>query len=250
MTLRLLAPAEAVHKSKQRTEGEKQKAVKIDALVAQKHKELAEAESNFAIALKRQHEIWAKEEKEHQEKVTHVTHEVTILEERRNQALIPLEERGKELETKDRNLRERSVVLDLRETDLNESAQSLADRLDEVSEREQKAFESAQSLLIQREDIESRRNDLKANTDTFTRAFTKASGELTERELVVRREEIALKNRAVTLKEREDKVADKEAGFDNRERAIQDKRETLNRAIAEIKQKYHVTEQSPTWDPI
>lgn len=240
MTLRLLNPSEAVHKSKQRTEGEKQKSVKIDALVAQKHKELAEAEVNFDIALKRQHDTWAKEEKEHIEKVIHVTKEVEVLEERRKQALIPLEERAKELETHDRNLRERELALDLRETDLNDSAQVLADRLDEVSEREQKAFENAQSLLIQREDIDGRRKDLKANTDTFTRAFTKATGELTERELVVRREEIALKNRAVTLKEREDAVSEKEAGFVNRERSIQDKRETLDRAIAEFEKKGYV----------
>lgn len=247
--MKLLAPAEAQDKAKSKAEAHKHRLVSLEGLIQQKNKELADAEATFALTLKGQRDVWYTEEEKHKTNILSLRKEVEGLEERRRQALIPLTERAKILDTKASALDEREVKLNKFEEGLLQEADQLVNRLDEVSERELQADKTAKTLAIQEEGIKAQAAQVAAGSASLTGAIAQATAESNKREEALVLREFAVKGKEANIAERERKVNEKEAGFDNREKAIKDQYEALRQAIEEINKK-HGTKQKLQRDTI
>lgn len=240
VAMKLLSPTEAVTQSKNRSEGEKQRIVKIQTLIAQKLRELSDAEKAFDTALKEQHDIWAKEETLFLRKKQELEADVQRLEERRIAALIPLENKARELDTKESSLVKLKTELEIKDSDLEETKRLLETRLDEVSERELKANDMSLLLERQKSDLEERAETVNKDSESLTKAFAESLSELNLKKREIELSQAKLDGTRAHFEERERKVEEAEAGYKDRERAIQDKTETLQRAVEEMKLKYNI----------
>lgn len=237
MSLKLLSPAVAAQQAKTKREADNSRVVEIQELIAKKLRDLADAEASFDDAMQRQRNQWAAEEQEHHNVILEKTREAEALEERRKAALVPLTVREDELENVASALALREQKADEREHELDNTSNLLQGRLDEVSEREQRVAQAEQRLSLQSEGIKQQADDVRRGSELLTVAVTKAQSEAVSRETDLTRREAALNSREAALEERERLADVKEAGFTAREVKIVDDRATLDRAIAEYKQK-------------
>lgn len=245
MTLKLLSQKDANSQAKRSLESEKYRLVEVQTLITDKYKELSQAERDFADVLEKQQGVWSKELADFETKRNILKKEVEELEQSKAQALIPLTEREKMLDTKASALATREQKVAQKEADLEEKSTLLTVKLDEVADRELQADKLAKTLTQREEGVR-----LQAGSVTRDQALlATASTELTKR-INEAEHNITLKWAAVNAKEanlltRERKVDEAEAGFAARERAIQDKYATLERAI-----KQHDDKQSTTRDSV
>lgn len=240
MALKLLNPVAAATQAKNKRESDNARVVEIQELIAQKLRELATAEASYDDALQRQRNQWAAEQMEHQNKVLEKEQEVEALEERRKAALVPLTVREQEIENVANALALREQKAGEREHDLDEQSSALEERLDEVAERELRVADHEQSLQLQADGVKRQAQDVQRGSELLTVAVTRAQAEAVSRETDLTKREMALNAKENSLEERERIVQVKEDGFTTREVKIADDRATLERAIAESKQKYGI----------
>lgn len=238
MAMKLLSPSEARAKAQRSEDAEKHRLVGIQALIAQKLKELADAEKAFDDATQRQRNQWATERQEHETHILSLRKTVEELEERKKQALLPLTEKAKELDTKASALDAREVELNLRAAGIDQDKELLERRLDEVAEREVQADKVAKSLEAQKKGIEGQASQVKISSAALTVAMEAASKEATERDRALQLREAAAKTREFHLEERERKVQELNDGLTKRELALADERKALTAAADELRKKY------------
>lgn len=236
--MKLLSPADAQAKAKKTLDSEKHRLVEVQTLVTQKYKELGQIESDFADALKKQRNVWAAVEQEHENKKLGLIKEVEDLEERKRQALIPLTETAKMLDTKASALDAFNLELDEREDALREEGQLFTQRLDEVAERELQADKTAKNLALREDGVKAQAAQIATSSALLTGAIAQAAQDASAKERANTLKEAELRAKEGNLQERERKVNEKESGFDNRERAIKDQYEALRQAIEETNKKY------------
>ena len=235
--MKLLSPSEGIARSKARLEGEKQKAVRTQTLIAQKYREVAEAEKAFNDALLRQRAQWDKEQQDQIAIITPLREEVVALERRREEALIPLTTRALELDTIESQLKKRKETLDTFESNLIETEQELSQRLDEVADREVTAGQLAITLKLQKQDNDKRAIDIQEQSGILSASFANMTSELIQREQEVQRKEISLEARIIQVQEAEKRVANTIDEINRRDRALKDERATLDRIAKELQTK-------------
>lgn len=234
MALKLLSTTEASTKARKATEAEKHRLVEVQTLITQKYKELSQAETDFADALLKQQGVWADHLKTFEEKRDQLKKEVEELEERRRQALIPLTEREKMLDTKHSALVTWEESLATKEEDLEAKSGLLTVKLDEVAERELQADTMAKSLTKREEGIQLQAGQITRDQALLATASTDLTKRVNEAEHAITLKWAAVNAREQNLIERERKVQEAEAGFAARERVIQDKYDTLERTTKRI----------------
>lgn len=229
MALKLLPPNQVQFQTRARSEKDERRAVELQTLIVAKHKELEELEQTFADTLKRNQGVWASEEEAHKVRVQKLVDEVLVLEERKVQALLPLTERKKELDTIASALKEKEENLRVRETEIEERGDSLNVRLDEEGERELQCADRAATLSLQEGGLTLQREELRRMSEGFTEAMTRSTFELNNRDRALQLREAELKTKETQVLERERIAREKEIGFDARDRALKDAYETLER---------------------
>lgn len=204
----------------------------LDELIRAKRKELNDLDLRV-LAREAEYSSWdfeAEREKLENERAS-------LARERKEyrKSLVPLEQKEKELDTVASALLKQKEQLDIRETDLDQTSEILQERLDLVSEREQNALALSQ-------DIEGRSSNLVIQEEEFKKKETALVEIMRTHEIERRKDErdiakqkSVLKGRDTVLKERERAVAQKEAGFEAREKRLLDRYQTLQRAITEKK---------------
>jgi len=232
--MKLLTPPAG--KSRQQVENASQelRAIQLDELIRAKRKELNDLDALTVSALSRSGIEHYEEEQKWKEKINTLTIEVEALESRRKSALVPLEEREKQVQDKDSALSKREETIAIKETDLEQTREILEDRLDAVSEREQDATKYSQILnnrefavQLQEKQIAER---MKALTDILRESYEDIQTAKTE----AAQRKALLKGRDVSITERERNVEMQEKSFANREKSIVDRYLTLQRAITEV----------------
>lgn len=152
--------------------------------------------------------------------------------------VLPLEQRTKQVDTREEALSQREESILIKETDLNQTSDILTERLDEVSEREQNALSYAADLEARNGNLSIKEGNLKKREEAVSEVMKEALGQKLLGETDIARRQAVLKGRDTVLNERERQVAKAEKGFAAREKAIADRYQTLERAIAEMKLKY------------
>ncbi len=245
MTLKLLSQSEASSKAKRNSDAEKHRLVEVQTLITEKYKELSQAEKDFADALLKQQGVWSTHLTAFEEKRDKLKAEVEELEERKRQVLIPLTEREKMLDTKHSALVTWEDKLTTKEGDLEAKSGLLTVKLDEVAEREIQADTIAKALSHKEAGIQLQSGQIKRDQALLSTASADLSNRVNEAERNITLKWAAVNAKEASLITRETKVAEAESGFVARERSIQDKYATLERAI-----KQHDDKQSTARDTL
>lgn len=240
MVMKLLNPSQANATLQKSAERDSKRAIELQDLIVGKYKELGSIEVLFEETLARQKAAWAEEEQEYKNAIDVLLREVRVLEKRRKDALIPLTTRAEELENiaKLLTVREAKAIEDRKEVE--ELKDLLQQRLDEVGERDLRLNELSATLARREVGIASQEQDIRTNSERLTKAIQDATLEIAAAEQILATEKLKVETERDHIKQREQEVDIKEAGFDARERAIQDRYETLQRAIAEAAKKYNL----------
>lgn len=232
--MRLLSAPQGKSKRETDIASQELRVQELDSLLMQKRKEISETDALLVRTLSETGLKNYEEEQAWKEKIQGLINEVTALESRRKSALVPLETREKEVETKERVLLEREEQTILKESDFEYTRQLLEDKLDVVSEREQDAEKYAQILNNREFSVQLQEAQVKQRMEALTTILKESYEEILTSQAESARQKAILKGRAVSITEREKNVEMQEAGFANREKAILDKYKTLQRTITEV----------------
>lgn len=206
----------------------------LDALLASRRREISETDALLVRTLSETGLRNYEEEQAWKEKIAILTNEVEALESRRKSALVPLESREKEVETRERVLLEREEQSRLKESDNEYTRELLENKLDTVSEREQDAEKYAQRLNNREFSVQMQETEVKRRMDAVTAILKQSYEEILASQAESARQKAVLKGRDVSITEREKNVEMQEKAFANREEAILDKYRTLQRTITEV----------------
>jgi chromosome segregation ATPase len=240
MTLRLLRPSEALDAVQKRSDKEARRAIEVQDLITRKYKELADMEKAFEDSLERQRLAWEQEYDTHNKTAASLEGVVRVLEERHQKALVPLVTKREVLDTKERELAVFESTLTSKEAKVAELKEKLESRLDEIGERSLQLDTIATSLLAKEQGIQAQAAQVTRYSEEVSRATQLAHGELTSAQGELEKQRILLKTKEDNLTLRERNVTKQQKEFTARERAINDKYATLQRAIEESKKKYNL----------
>lgn len=231
--MKLLSSSEGTNKRQLDTSSQELRSVQLDTLIRGKQKEISDLDRQLMNSLSEFGKQTSEQEAIIRGRISSLTSEVESLEFRKKQALVPLEEKDKELQDKERVLEGREETVAIKESDLENKAQLLEDRLDSLSEREQSATDYSNLLNARELRIAVQEENVHKRMDAVSALMKEAFEEKKNSETELNTQRAMLKGRAVSLTEREEIVAKKEAGFANRERKILDQYHSLQKAIAE-----------------
>lgn len=238
MAMKLLSTPQGTSKQSLDQATQERHILELDSLIKQKRKELDELDrSQLRIASESTTKNFT-EEQEWKQKITALTIEVDALESRKRSALVPLQEREKQVETKERVLLEREIQVNLKASDNDYTAEILTNRLDEVSERERAATDLSRLLTAREVTITAKEREVESRMNAVTSTMKKAIEDIEEAKAELSQEKAVLKGRDTAITERERLVALQEAGFSNREKKITDQYHALQRAITETNLKH------------
>lgn len=209
------------------------RAQELDTLIRAKRKELEDLDKQVLSSFSEKATKNYEEEELWKEKIRQMTEEVENLERRKKIALVPLEQREKEVEDKISALSKREELVAIKESDIESTKEILQRRLDEVSEREQEATDYSITLNNRRFNIEFQEAEMKRNMEAITKIIAESLVEADKARAEAARRKAILKGRDVSITEREKNVEMQEASFANRERKITDQYQSLLRAITE-----------------
>ncbi len=234
MALKLLPPNQAQFQTRARSEKDERRAVELQSLIVAKHKELAEIEQMSEESLSRHRELWASEERAHEEKLRTLRAETVSLEERKKEAIVPLTAKKEELDTIESTLHKHDQELRSKRADMDEEAELLKSKLDEVSERALQLDERSDRLAAQEQGAKLQEEQVRAMSERFSEFFAKRTKEINDQAQSVQLQEASLKTKELQIQERERIVQITSDSFAAREKALQDKYETLARTQERI----------------
>lgn len=231
--MKLLSSPEGASRRQLDNSSQELRGIQLDALIRDKQKKISDLDRQLMNSLSEFGKQNTEQETTIRQRITTLTSEVESLEFRKNQALVPLEEKDKELQYRERVLEGREETATLKESDLENKNQLLEDRLDSLSEREQSATDYSNLLNAREMRISVEEANVRQRMDAVSALMKEAYEDKRKSESEIATERAILKGRAVSVSEREEIVAKKEAGFANRERKILDQYRSLQKAIAE-----------------
>jgi len=246
MAMRLLSPSQGKSRRELDIHSQELRITELDGLIERKRLELQQLDRDMVRALSEKGAERFEEDEKWKQKIHTLTEEVIQLEARKKRALVPLEEKEKELDTRDSALSKREETVKIKESDLEYTKKALEDKLDAVSEREVEANEYAATLSNREYAIKMQEDELKSRMNALTTILQESFTDIQKAHDEAAKHKAILKGRDITLAERERKVAEIEKTFDDRDRAITDRYRTLMRAITEVNLKDNVTKQDPT----
>lgn len=198
-------------------------------------KRLANAEADFKATLARQRLQWAQGEEEHAKRTKEMDAEVTALEKRKEQALIPIAMYSKQADEKMSEALECLNNAKVREAEVQEFSDRLEDRLDAVGEREQEVSKKEKQLLVRTQNIEHQELVIQGNAKGIDKKWIELieSQKKSDQEIFTKNEEFLLKER--TLLAKEESLKRTEQTLSDLDKKLKDERGTLERAFARLK---------------
>lgn len=192
-------------------------------------KSLANEQSSFNRMLARNREQWAKEEEEHQNRLLEMKHEVQILENRKKQALIPLEVYKKQAQDLFNLAQDAKNRAESHEKELEVVRDRLEDKLDEVGQKTVDLDNLEQRLYIQKQGIEIQTKQIQESSKKLSQELQAFADQKAkdEQDILERKKTLKLWEHSLSAKERQlNNIA---KGLMSKEKRLKDEREVLNR---------------------
>ena len=229
--MKLFTTTEVNQNKERQIVADQRRATAAGTELLRKRQEIQRTEEEFERTLDRQREELQREKNIYLSELHKLRDEVKELESRKAQALIPLDAKTKDLESWGKVLELRARDLTKQEEDLDHKVELLESKLDEVGDREQIVERTARAQSLAQEGIDTQRITIKQQAEELNLNIRMRLAELEvkENQLNTKSAELSLTEQALASKAIElNKI---EQLFYERERAIKDKYETLQRAI-------------------
>lgn len=235
--MQVFTPSQAKSAAEQRTSKDALRAKGLAEITKDLLKEKEDAERSFDLSLKRQQ----KESKEWFEanltQKKALEEEVSRLEERRKEALMPLLIKEEDIQSVQEALKARELMVQQRELENEETARNLMRKIDAAQDQKQTLDERESRLQRQEQGAEFQRNQIVSDARRLTIQLSDF-----ERRMVEKETEIAYKQSE--LDARTNLISDKEKGFVGREKKIEaakrllaDQRLLLEKGFKELRLK-------------
>lgn len=192
----------------------------LDKALDAKRKALAMSEADFHTMLASQRIRWAKEEREHGEEVDRREREISVLEEKKRKALIPIEQREKEANNLWQEARQEKQKAIDKQSECDKTQEVMEQRIDEASEEKERLAEFANTLYrkqlgIDLQEVHSKENaqrvsermeTLRVEGEKFANHVRGEEKKLADREEAADKRDAAQDRREESLEERETQV--------------------------------------------
>jgi chromosome segregation ATPase len=214
--------------------------VDLDEAIVSKRKELLSLEEEFLRTIENNRLIRLKEDVEWEQRNQVLRSEVEGLENRKLLALLPLEEREQKIQDTEEALLQRENNVSKREEEASKNLELLELRLDDASDRLQNVQKRTQELNKREEGIKAQEAVTRSRTDEFNSVLTKTllGFDLQRNDIATKL--LELEGKQVILTEKEARISAKEKDLVSRETLLQDRYQTLGRAIEEHKRKNNI----------
>ena len=209
----------------------------VEKLVTQTNANLARAEFDFNSMLARNREKWALEEEEHTNRVESMEQEIKELENRKNQALVPIQLYKDEADKIMENARDLAEKVKQREEYVEELTEQLTKKLTEVSDREEFVANEEKRLEVAKQGIIAQQEATKQGVERLSKEMIMfhEKQQTDEASLSTRRRELEMAE--INFNARLDKYQRDLEALKIFDRQLKDERATLDREIARRKKK-------------
>lgn len=235
MGMKLLSPVARKDKEQEEITRKILRIQEVEELTKKVNAQLSRAQADFSDVLARNKEKWAIEEEEHLNRVKDMQKEVEALENRKKQALIPIQMYKKEA---DKMLEEAQEILKKaqeKEENADFLTEKLEEKLTELGDREKNIIKEEQRIEIAKEGIktqqEATRDGIKRLSEEMVKFHEKQEAD--EANINERKKEVALAE--INLNAKLDKFARDMEALKIWEVQLNDRKETLDRAFASLK---------------
>lgn len=196
---------------------------------------LANAEADFAFALARHNKEWAKQEKEHSQRLGEMKKEIEILEAKRSEALIPVNILRKEAEELMQLAKKSLEKNQTKESELEDIHIHLEDLLDDAGARKIDLLEFEKRLEARERGIEQQAEQSKSGAEKLSKAMQDFQVYMAteESKLIANRKELELLK--INLEAKSEKNRREFESLDKERKILEDQRATLERAFARLK---------------
>jgi chromosome segregation ATPase len=231
--MKLFSSTEVITNKQQQTVSDIHRVKEVNELLEKRRKELRELEVDFDYVLEQQQNKWEEEKARNNKEINDLKSQVMQLEARRKQNLLPLEQQSEELDALKKKLAKKELDLAKKEEEMDEKLELLEEKLSEAEDREQELDRQYRLHAMAQEGIASQKANIALQAKELNSKLNDAFKEdkLRKNEILRLQATLDLKEKALQDKEKELKKI--EAGFADRERAIKDRYETLQRTIAQ-----------------
>lgn len=232
--MKLMTPAQVKEKRGDETARSLIRSQEIEQLADETRRKLARAESEFNETLARNRHEWAKEEEEHANRMKEMEREVSVLENRRTQALIPIEIEKKEADSLLKQSKEFLKKSQEKESLADETLEALENRLDEVKEREMIMQSEESRLEVKKKGIENQEEVTKTGSERLSHALQEFYKKQKEDDRLLAEKNEALLLKEINLNAKEEGQARERHALHVKEMQLNDRQATLERAFKRL----------------
>lgn len=232
--MKLFTVADLVSKKEAQTVADIRRLQTVSKELLQSHQNLNKLEADFALTIEKQREQWTEENNAQALIVTNLLNEVRRLEERKQQALIPLEQRAQELDNERKELSRWESELAQKTDSLTDEAELLQEKLSAVAERESHAKKVGRELQLASDGIAAQKAQIALQAHELGKEITSAIQADIERQNAVQRREIAMNLKEGGMIAREERLTLLDQDLSMREDRLKDRYLMLERTTKEI----------------
>lgn len=232
--MKLFTVADLASKKEAQTVADIRRLQTVSKELLQSHQSLNKLEADFALTMEKQREQWTEENNTQTAIGDALRHEVMRLEERKQQALIPLEQRAQELDNRDKELSQWESELAQKTDSLTDEAELLQEKLSAVAERESHAKKIGRELQLASDGIVAQKAQIALQAHELGKEITSAIQADIERQNAVERREIAMNLKEGGMIAREERLALLDQDLSMREDRLKDRYLMLERTTQEL----------------
>jgi hypothetical protein len=232
--MKLLSPSVVRSDKAQQTERELLRAQEIQKVADKTRKDMANADADFKQMLLGQRARWERESQEHDKLVTQMANEVKILEDRKKQAMIPIEIYKGQVDILYEEASRTLKSAQGREQEAETTMEHLQDKLDAVGQKQQDLTTLEKKLVVRQEaiDMQGKLSDKRA--DDLSRAIVAFNQAKAEMEKDINERKTVIRLRDISQGAKDDELKRTERELQKWSLKLKDERETLARIYKRI----------------
>lgn len=238
--MKLLSPVARKDKEQEEITRKILRIQEVEELTKKVNAQLSRAQADFSDVLARNKEKWAIEEEEHFNRIKDMTKEVEALENRKKDALIPIEMYKKEVDKVMGEAQEIIKKAKEKEENADFLTEKLEEKLTELGDREQNIIKEEQRIEIAREGIktqqESTREGIKRLSEEMVKFHEKQ--QFDEENIADRKKELALAE--ISINAKLNKYTRDIEALKVWDKQLHDERQTLDREYAREKSSFPI----------
>lgn len=232
--MKLLSPQQVRDSKNQELSREILRSKETEEQIKRINQRRLEAEAEFNSTLARNRSLWAEEEESHDIRIREMEREIAFLEERKKQALIPIQMYKDQVDVYYREAHDAIERVKEREEILEHTQELLENKLDELSDREITIQNTENAVRAQFEGLRAQQQQVVEGNERLNKKIAEfvEYKKLTEQEIAEKRKHLQLLE--INIEAREKKLQRTEKALANARQQLDDQRATLARAFERL----------------